>query len=89
MGRRGVGQERLIVKRRVLVVTEDPFFLKGCDLLEGLRFRLGPDAVVSACLGPGHARCAMEDRGICGLAQAADSALVAVASNDCAPSKTA
>lgn len=65
------------MSRRVLVVTEDPYFI------EEVRARLGTRATVSACLGPGHARCAMEERGICGLAQAADLALVDVPATGC------
>lgn len=48
---------------RVLIVTEDPFFV------ETTRNELGADFQVTACLGPAQRACLMERDGTCALAQ--------------------
>ena len=57
------------MRKRVLVVTEDP------DFLEAVRERLNPLDVV-ACMGPAQRSCLMDRDGVCSLAQRSELALV-------------
>jgi hypothetical protein len=57
------------MRKRVLVVTEDP------DFLEVVRERLDTFDVV-ACMGPAQRSCLMDRDGVCGLAQRSDLVLV-------------
>lgn len=58
------------MKRRVLVVTEDPAFAND------VRDAAGPETAVLTCLGPAQIGCLMDKRGSCALAARSDVALV-------------
>lgn len=59
------------MRRRVLIVSEDPEFIASAQ--ESVR---GSDIQVIACLGPTHGRCDLYEDGACRLLPAVDSVLV-------------
>ena len=58
------------MKKRVLIVTEDPAFAHA------VRELVGPTGSVVTCLGPAQQRCMLDERGSCPLAAGSELALV-------------